>query len=154
MLSQSTADNEDTQIVLHGPIGFEFPNECIFESRSTHVFWRDNPGTDIPPNFDDDYKNWPTSAELRSCFGQSNTATVVVGPGLKSKTPYVFRISVKNNPKNTPEYNYWLLEVGQETSEPMEGFVIWAFRDTMVVPLVERFDIEPFSEFSAKSANL
>jgi hypothetical protein len=134
VLSQSTADNEDTQIVLHGPIGFEFPNECIFESRPTHVFWRDNPGTDIPPNFDDDYKNWPTSAELRSCFGQMNTATVVVGPGLKSKTPYVFRISVKNNPKNTPEYNYWLLEVGQETSEPMEGFVIWAFRDTMVVP--------------------
>merc|ERR550514_766009 len=67
-------------------------------------------------------------------MGDHNTATINVGPGLKSKMNYAFRISVKSNPKNTPEYNFWLIEVGQETSDPMDGFVIWAFRDTLVVP--------------------
>merc|ERR550514_917130 len=67
-------------------------------------------------------------------MGNRNTATIVVGPGLKSKMNYVFRISIRSNPKNTPEYNFWLIEVGQETSDPMDGFVIWAFRDTLVVP--------------------
>jgi hypothetical protein len=134
VLSQKPADDEDTVIVLHAPLGFVFPNECIFEERPTHVFWADNPGTDIPKGYSDAYENWPGSAVLRSCFGDSRTATITVGPGLNSKTSYVFRISVKSNPKNTPEYNYWLLEVGQETSEPMDGFRIWAFLDTLVVP--------------------
>jgi hypothetical protein len=134
VLSQTPPDGEDTAIVLHGPLGFQFPNECIFESRATHVFWADNPGTDIPKGYNDDYETWPASSDLRSCFGDGRTARITVGPGLKSKTSYVFRISVKSNPKNTPEYNYWLLEVGQETSQPMEGFRIWAFLDTLVVP--------------------
>merc|ERR550514_1570846 len=67
-------------------------------------------------------------------MGNRNTATIVVGPGLKSKMNYVFRISIRSNPKNTLEYNHWLLEVGQETSQPMDGFRIWAFLDTLVVP--------------------
>merc|ERR1719201_851619 len=43
VLSQTPADNQDTVIVLHAPIGFEFANECLFEHRPTHVFWQDNP---------------------------------------------------------------------------------------------------------------
>merc|ERR1719353_938703 len=63
VLATKLAEDEETVIRLHAPRGFEFANECQFESRPSHVFWADNPGTEIPPEFTDSYQEWPDEAE-------------------------------------------------------------------------------------------
>jgi hypothetical protein len=134
VLATKLVEDEEVTIRLHAPRGFEFSNECQFESRPSHVFWADNPGTEIPPEFTDSYQEWPEEATTLSCHGLGTTATVRVAPGLKSRQSYVFRISIYRNPDSTPVYNYWLLEVAGETSKSMEGFTVWAFQETSVIP--------------------
>merc|ERR1719353_994247 len=120
-------DDDDTMLL---------PEEtCDLPDWQYHRSGRsDKPGTEIPPEFTDSYQEWPEEATTLSCHGLGTTATVRVAPGLKSRQSYVFRISIYRNPDSTPVYNYWLLEVAGETSKSMEGFTVWAFQETSVIP--------------------
>lgn len=54
-------------------------------------------------------------------------ARMDIRQGLNASKLYIFRLGILRNPNATPQRNKWLIEYGNETSEPIDGFPIWAF---------------------------
>jgi len=132
------------ELVLRGPKGFTFPEDCVVVTAPAAVFGG--------------FSLWPASLALslwtnetgaiKACEGLDNVAmfTVEGHIGLEAGKRYAFRIDVSQNPRTTPLRNLWTIEfwghraVSQErrhaeASMPFKGFRQWSFSNVDVVPM-------------------
>jgi hypothetical protein len=118
-------------MVLQGPRGFEFSENCMaggdgasdaydFTVNRDHVFGP-NTGASFPPDLHD----W--EVEPTGCVGSGRRAEITIPPGLTRNVQYVFRITVLRNPITTPAFNKWTIDYNAETSVPFDSFIIWTF---------------------------
>ncbi|KAF4652964.1 protein arginine methyltransferase 10, partial [Perkinsus chesapeaki] len=126
-----TEDSVDGELVVIAPTGFEFDYECEVVTDSSRVFDATKSADDstLPAGYTQSYEPWPDPpfGEITRCTGEGNVARVEINEGLTAEKNYVFRLTVLKNPTGTPQWNKWLLEFGDEASEPIGGFPVWAF---------------------------
>ncbi|CAE8611958.1 unnamed protein product, partial [Polarella glacialis] len=143
------------RLVLRGPVGYEFPEDCSVITSQDAVFGR----PDLWPGVNSTLANWTSEAAVvTSCLGKRNSAYIeLVGQtGLQPGMNYSFRIDIQANPEVVPMWNRWTLEFfGQrppplqngrasppshaESAEPFLGFGLWTFSDIVLQPrTVER----------------
>jgi len=137
------------ELLLRGPYGYEFAEECIsgVEVSEGTVFGL---GNRFPP----DYAVWPPGVRVSHCHGIGADARLTLtmsagsflagsgatGAALSYGALYLFRIRVTTNPLVTPSVNRWLIELNGESSEAIEGFQLWAFTRTSIVPITTARD--------------
>jgi len=125
---------ESATLLLRGPYGFEFHQECLpgLETSEVTVFGQ---GVRFPQIFD----VWPAGVTVTDCLGKGSdaylTLTVEPGYGLIANKLYLFRIAIKANPLVTPLLNRWNIELENEASEAIDGMTLWAFTRTSVSPV-------------------
>jgi hypothetical protein len=143
----------DQDITVRAPVGYVFSPECralgypssqIFDNTLTNPI--DLPvlpdeyavatelGWTTEVTYVSRYTQWPEEAEITSCLGNGNIATISVLQGLRGGARYLFKVSEVTNPPATPEVNTFVLEFNGEASLPFPGIEIWAFTNGSVVP--------------------
>jgi hypothetical protein len=122
---------EDSELVLRGPYGFRFAEDCQDQivTAEDKVFGE---GNKWPPEYDP----WESAAEILSCRGDGTDARIRISRGLLGEMKYAFRIGVAANPDKTPQdQNQWVVNFGGETSEPFDGFTLWTFTEVVLDPI-------------------
>jgi hypothetical protein len=122
---------EDSNLVLRGPYGFRFAEDCLDQivTAEDKVFGE---GNKWPPEYDP----WEPDAVIMSCRGELTDARIRISKGLLGEKKYAFRIGVASNPDLTPQdYNQWVVDFGGETSEPFDGFTLWTFTEVELDPI-------------------
>eukprot|EP00746_Dinoflagellata_sp_MGD_P145127 gnl/MRDRNA2_/MRDRNA2_77775_c0_seq1.p1 gnl/MRDRNA2_/MRDRNA2_77775_c0~~gnl/MRDRNA2_/MRDRNA2_77775_c0_seq1.p1 ORF type:complete len:2163 (+),score=280.86 gnl/MRDRNA2_/MRDRNA2_77775_c0_seq1:891-6491(+) len=116
-------------IVLKGPAGFVFDEDCLPGLRINDDVT--NPDSSVFGSLPwiEEYARWDQAAQVRSCVGGSNVATMRVELGLHAEVMYVFRIRVAANPTSAPMPNLWTIDYSSESSLPFEGFALWSFTE-------------------------
>jgi hypothetical protein len=122
---------EDSDLVLRGPYGFRFAEDCEDQivTAEDKVFGE---GNKWPPEYDP----WESEAQILSCRGELTDAHIRISKGLLGEKKYAFRIGVASNPNETPkDQNQWVVDFGGETSEPFDGFTLWTFTEVELDPI-------------------
>jgi hypothetical protein len=122
---------EDSVLVLRGPYGFVFAEDCKdnIVTAEDKVFGE---GNKWPPAYDP----WEDEASILACEGKGTDAVIQIAAGLIGEKKYAFRIGVQSNPTKTPEdQNQWVVDFGSETSEPFDGFTLWTFTEVLLDPV-------------------
>lgn len=116
-----------SKLRIYAPYGFEFPETCLssLATDETLVFGL---GNSFPAYF----AKWPLGVVVTDCEGDGIKATLTLaykiqGAGFAASQLYIFRIGLMANPIMTPTPNLWTIELGGESSEPMQGMTLWAF---------------------------
>lgn len=127
-------------IALSGPVGFEFEHECgVFLGDGSNFSALDGSLTELPLEVTS-YVPFPANFTA-SCSGDRQDAHISVSPtdpdigvfpGMVGKL-FVFRVRVTNAVR-TPALNYWSIVVGSRAYGRIDGYSLWDFRETSVVP--------------------
>jgi hypothetical protein len=124
-------DAAQGELTLQGPRGFEFHENCLapLSSQSydltvdkNHVF-----GPNTGATFPQDKAEW--EVDPTACVGDGRRAKITIPQGLTRNVHYLFRITIKANPMNTPSWNKWTIDYNDESSLPFESFVIWTWTE-------------------------
>jgi hypothetical protein len=120
-------------LLIRAPYGFVFAEECLdgVEVSEATVFGL---GNRFPPA----YTSWPSGVILEDCRGAGFEVKLSLkfspGARLARSELYLVRIRLTANPLATPIPNRWNIELGDQSSEPIEGMTLWAFTDTEITP--------------------
>jgi hypothetical protein len=132
---------------IRAPEGFIFDTECLpVITDESKVFNNINTDGQPPDGFSSQPRSfapWPKDAVVSGCDGNRNLASLTIGMGLKKFKKYVFRVSVASNPISTPNPNKFILEYNGESSEPFEGFQMWAFTEGEIIPQATGVSLRP-----------
>eukprot|EP00439_Symbiodinium_sp_Y106_P025822 s3349_g3.t1 len=129
----------DGYMTVRAPYGFTFEEECLqfVEVSESATF-----GPKV--RFPEDFAVWPSDVAISTCRGVDRMASLwlqfATGARLIANELYIFRIGIKSNPMVTPEVNRWVVQLGSEASEPIEGMTLWAFTQTGVTPITTARD--------------
>eukprot|EP00746_Dinoflagellata_sp_MGD_P124956 gnl/MRDRNA2_/MRDRNA2_59633_c0_seq1.p1 gnl/MRDRNA2_/MRDRNA2_59633_c0~~gnl/MRDRNA2_/MRDRNA2_59633_c0_seq1.p1 ORF type:complete len:1560 (-),score=227.11 gnl/MRDRNA2_/MRDRNA2_59633_c0_seq1:327-4619(-) len=144
-LSQETLG--EGKLTIRAPEGFLFDAECLpVITDETKVFHATNTDGQAPSGFSRQprgYSPWPKDVVVTGCKGKHSVAELTISPGLKSFEKYVFRMPIASNPISTPHPNKFILEYNGESSEPFDGFQIWAFTDGEIFPQTTSVSLRP-----------
>lgn len=137
----SNAAQNPAVMELHAPEGYLFNSECTAVVNPCLIFDDvGDPNCAYPPEGWTGatgllYTLWPSEATMDGCRGDGNVARISLNNGLTFMAKYLMRISVLQNPPETPEPNLFRLEFNGESSDLFEGPEIWAFKNMSVVPM-------------------
>lgn len=129
----------DGYMTVRAPYGFTFEEECLqfVEVSESATF-----GPKV--RFPEEFAVWPSDVAISTCRGADRMASLwlqfATGARLIANELYIFRIGIKSNPMVTPEVNRWVVQLGSEASEPIEGMTLWAFTQTGVTPITTARD--------------
>jgi hypothetical protein len=134
-------------LTIRAPEGFMFEVECLpVITDEAKVFNAINTDGQTPTGFSQQprqYSPWPKDVVVTACKGTENIAELTISPGLKKFKKYIFRMPIASNPTNTPNPNKFILEYNDESSEPFDGFEIWAFTDGEIIPQTTSVSLRP-----------
>merc|ERR1719331_3491313 len=118
--------------IVRAPEGFYFDEDCL-SGIVTHPDLIMGPGELWPDPVQQTYTKWPELAEVYECLGGSSTAKIRfrVTNDFVADYKFMMRIQV-TNPTKTPKHNWWTIEYNEEASQPFQGFIIWAFKDSEI----------------------
>jgi hypothetical protein len=128
----SSALNPDN-MTIRAPAGYTFREDCLqdIDTRADMIFG----GEPLIEGM----TAWVPEVLVKSCRGDGPDARLLIDPGvslgLLPNKRYPFRLAIFENPRFESDPNKWSLDYNGEASDPFEGFKLWTFHRTSVLPV-------------------